>query len=113
MIGQTTQTPAGFENAMMRFQASGVAGNTQTPSPKNMEAIEKTAKEFESVFLSQMLSHMFEGLETDGMFSGGSAEKIYRSMMVNEYSKQISDGGGLGIADNVAQYMLRVQEEGV
>ena len=113
MIGQTTtQQPAGMENAMMRFQTAQADKMAGKNLPKNLEAIEKTAKEFEAVFLSQMMSHMFEGLEADSMFGGGQAEKIYQGMMVNEYAQDLANNGGVGIADEVAKYMLRVQEAG-
>jgi len=113
MIGQTaTQQSAGMENAMMRFQTAQADKMVGKNLPKNLEAIEKTAKEFEAVFLSQMMSHMFEGLESDSMFGGGQAEKIYQGMMVNEYAQDLANSGGVGIADEVAKYMLRVQEAG-
>ena len=37
---------------------------------------------------------MFEGIKTDGMFGGGNAEDIFRSMMVDEYGKMMSKNGG-------------------
>lgn len=72
--------------------------------------INQTAQEFEGMFLSQMLSCMWAGVETDGMFGGGSAEETYRGMMINEYGSNISKAGGLGIADAVRTELLRMQE---
>tara|TARA_B100001750_G_scaffold234115_1_gene235075 strand:- start:807 stop:1139 length:333 start_codon:yes stop_codon:yes gene_type:complete len=67
------------------------------------------AKEFEAVFISQMLTPMFEGIETDGMFGGGSAENIYKSMMLEEYGKLIAANGGIGIGSAVKAEMLQMQ----
>ena len=100
-----------LSTAMQQMQASQSTDINNKVSNKNTDKINDTAKEFETVFISQMLSHMFEGVETGGMFGGGSAEKIYRSMMVNEYGKQLSEMGGLGIADEVSSFMIRVQEQ--
>jgi Rod binding domain-containing protein len=72
--------------------------------------IEKVAKEFESVFISQMLAPMFESVEVDETFGGGTGEEMYRSLMVEEYGKLIAKTGGVGIADQVKAELLRLQE---
>src|SRR5262245_61479108 len=59
----------------------------------------KADQEFEAMFLSQMYGHIFEGIKTDGPFGGGHAEKMYRSLLVDEYGKQMAQRGGIGIAD--------------
>jgi Rod binding domain-containing protein len=69
------------------------------------------AEEYEAVFLSQMLETMTAGIKTDGPFSGGPAEGIYRSMLNQQYGKAISKAGGIGIADAVYREMLRIQEK--
>lgn len=74
------------------------------------EAVRKTAEEFESFFLSQMLGHMFDGIEVDGYFGGGQGESVYRSMMVQEYGRILSRSGGVGIADTVGRELMRLQE---
>ena len=68
------------------------------------------AENFEAMFLAQMLAPMFETLETDGPFGGGSAEKIYRGFMVQEFGKVVARAGGVGIADRVASELLKLQE---
>jgi len=72
--------------------------------------MEKTAKDFESVFLSQMLQPMFEGLTADPEFGGGPGEDQWRSVMLDEYGKSIAAGGGVGIAKQVMKVMLQAQE---
>lgn len=85
----------------------GSEGPAQTA---NAAAARQTAEEFEAVFLSQMLSHMFAGVETGGPFGGGHAESVYRSVMVDEYGKMMARSGGVGIADAVMGEILRIQE---
>lgn len=72
--------------------------------------IKETAIDFEAQFLSQMLQPMFEGLKSDGPFGGGHAEKMWQSMLVQEYGKAIAQSGGIGIADEVQKQLLRAQE---
>lgn len=75
------------------------------------DAIEKAAEEFEAVFLAQMMEHMFTGVDmTPG--TEGPGDDIYKSMLINEYSKLMSRSGGIGVADHVKREMLRVQEAG-
>lgn len=67
------------------------------------------AEEFESVFLSEMLAPMFEGLDTDGLGGGGMGEEIFRPMLVERYAESISRSGGIGIADSVVREFVRMQ----
>lgn len=70
----------------------------------------KSAKEFEAIFIAQMLKPMFEGLATDGPMGGGHAESVYRGMQVDEFGKAISKAGGIGLADNVFREIMKHQE---
>ena len=47
-------------------------------SPAQMKKIDDTAQDFEAVFISQMLEHMFDGVETDPLTGGGEAEDEQR-----------------------------------
>ncbi|MCG8493932.1 MAG: rod-binding protein [Sneathiellales bacterium] len=68
------------------------------------------AEDFEAFFLSQMLNTMSAGIQTDETFGGGESEKIFRSMLNDEYSKSMARQGGIGIADAVFREMLAMQE---
>lgn len=74
------------------------------------QQIDETAKEFEAVFISQMLEHMFAGVKTNEMFGGGEGEEMYKSLLVDEYGKLMARAGGIGLADHVKQEMLTLQE---
>lgn len=89
-------------------KAASVQGNMKHAQPDKYDI---AAKEFEAVYISQMLTPMFDGLETDGMFGGGNAESIYRSMMIDEYGKMIAQNGGIGLADAVKAQMIEMQSK--
>lgn len=105
---------------MAQAQASAQSGkqnnlsarmNAITDGPIKTEAqARKAGQEFESMFLGQMLSHMFAGIETNQMFGGGHGETMMRSMLVDEYAKEMTRAGGIGIADAVTREILKIQE---
>jgi Rod binding domain-containing protein len=70
----------------------------------------KTAREFEAVFLGQMLQPMFANLGAEKPFGGGMAENMWQSLLADEYGKAIAERGGVGIADAVVREILRSQE---
>lgn len=78
--------------------------------PAKRAQIRKAADEFENVFVSQMLGHMFDGIEVDETFGGGHGEEMFRSMLTEQYAKQVNHRGGFGIADQVYRELLRAQE---
>lgn len=71
---------------------------------------ESAAENFEAFFLTRMMESMFEGVSTDGFFGGGQAEKIYRSLLLDEYGKEMARMGGIGVKDYVMQAILQMQE---
>lgn len=72
----------------------------------------RTAEDFETSFMSQMMKPMFEGLSTDGMFGGGEAEATWRSFLIDAMAKQTVKAGGIGLTDTVMAAMIKMQEKG-
>ncbi|MEZ0223212.1 MAG: rod-binding protein [Alphaproteobacteria bacterium] len=97
-------TPVSAETALQSLRA----GTVRAPDAKTADA----AKDFEAVFLSEMFSHMFEGIDVDPMFGGGGGEKMFRSMMIQEYGKDMAKHGGIGISDQLQKMMIQMQEKG-
>lgn len=92
---------------LTRLQATAPAGAPNAAAP---DGSRRVAQEFEALFLSEMLAPVFESMDTEGLFGGGEGEKIFRSLMVQEYGKAIARSGGVGIADAVQREILRMQE---
>ena len=78
--------------------------------PKATDKTADAAKQFEGVFLSEMMSHMFEGVKTDPEFGGGQGEDMFKSLLTNEYGKQMANNGGIGIADQLQKAMIQMQQ---
>lgn len=70
----------------------------------------EAAQDFEAFFLSQTFETMFNTIETDEMFGGGNAEKIFHSFLIDEYGKTMASNGGIGVADYVMNTILELQE---
>ena len=79
--------------------------------PANVEKLHRAAEDFAAVALGELLSPMFDTVDTSqGLFGGGAGEAAFKPMLVSEIAKQIAHAGGLGLAEPVFQQMLRMQE---
>jgi Rod binding domain-containing protein len=68
------------------------------------------AKEFESVFISQFLGSMFQGISTDGPTGGGQGEEMFRSLLIDQYGHALEQRGGFGLATAVQRQLMKHQE---
>lgn len=67
------------------------------------------ARDFEAMFLNSMFQQMFTGIDGDGPFGGSGALKVWRSFLTDQYAKSFAKAGGIGIAADVYQELLRQQ----
>ncbi len=99
-----------FKAAQLSAKTQALINNRANGKATVNEGAMKAAKEFESVFITNMLENMYTGIEAEEPFGGGHAEKIYRSMQIAEYGKEISKNGGLGLSDHIYRELLATQE---
>jgi peptidoglycan hydrolase FlgJ len=78
--------------------------------PGSEAKMRHTAEGFEAMFLNQMFEMMGESVQADPTFGGGQAENLMRSMLNEQYAKQMAKGGGIGISNAIYQEMVRMQE---
>jgi peptidoglycan hydrolase FlgJ len=79
--------------------------------PAQAARLWKAAKDFEAMAIGELLAPMFNTVDTaHGPFGGGDAEAAWRPMLIKEIGKQIEAQGGLGLAGQVFQALLRKQE---
>ena len=71
--------------------------------------ISKTAKDFESSFLSVMLGQMFKDVNQPGMFGGGQGEDAFKSFMSDAMAKKVVASGGIGLSATIQKEMLKLQ----
>jgi peptidoglycan hydrolase FlgJ len=80
------------------------------PSNATTAGAKKAAEDFEAFFLSQAFENMFSGIEADPVFGGGNGESVYRSLLMQEYSKVAAKSGSTGIGAEVTREILHLQE---
>jgi Rod binding domain-containing protein len=96
-----------IQTSMMMAQPSPMAAPKPTADTVKAAAV---SKEYESVFISQFLGSMFDGIKSDGITGGGQGEEMFRSLMVNEYGKSIEKQGGFGLARQMQAELLKHQQ---
>lgn len=108
---QSSATLASAQNQLSMNTLSRATQNVSQPKDaKNLQKVEAAAQDFEAVFLTEMLKPMFAMVEVDPVFGGGKGEEIFRDFTVNEYAKQLAAKGGIGIAAQVKDELIRLQE---
>lgn len=76
---------------------------SQSPTPDTRAALPDSAKvaiarEFEAVFLAEMLRAAGAG-EGATIFGGGVGEDQFSSFLIDEYARKMAARGGMGIAE--------------
>jgi Rod binding domain-containing protein len=94
--------------ASAAMMSAAPAAPAATRDPAKMAGV---AKEFESVFISQFLGSMFSGMKADETTGGGEGEEMFRSLMVDQYAKSITQRGGFGLASAIQAQMLKMDGE--
>jgi len=81
-----------------------------TLNEKKLQDIDAAAKDFEAMFIGEMLAPMFDTVQTDEVSGGGQGEDTWKGMLVEEYAKQIVKTGGIGLSDDIKAKMIEMQE---
>lgn len=67
------------------------------------DAIAKQARDFETMAISQLLTPMFDTVDTpDALFGGSPAEKTWQPFLLDAIARQMEADGGLGLAGQIA-----------
>jgi len=78
-------------------------------SPAQAKA-KKTADDFEAVFLENFTQTMMSSSGTEGpLGENGTGGDVWRSMLTQEYAKQMQRSGGVGLSDQIMRDLIQVQ----
>ncbi|WP_454759023.1 rod-binding protein [Caulobacter segnis] len=112
-VPQFGAAAASVKTAAKAVQTAGAAvQNAVEDTTKDTAArkkIAETAKTFEASFLSVMMQQMFEGVKTSEPFGGGNGEEMFKSMMTDAMSKEVTKAGGVGLSSVIQREMLKMQ----
>ena len=88
-------------------------GSTQSTQAQAALGVKGKAKaaagNFEAMFINSMFQQMFTGVDGDGPMGGSGPLKIWRSFMTDQYAKTFAKNGGIGIASQVYNELLKQQ----
>ena len=86
-----------------------LAAALQKVSPKQQARAQKTATDFEAMFLNSMFSQMTSGLKGEGPFGDTTGTGVWRAMLTEQYSKNFAKAGGVGVAPEVYRTLIMQQ----
>ena len=86
-----------------------LAAALQKVSPQQQTKAQKTATDFEAMFLNSMFSQMTSGLKGEGPFGDTPGTGVWRSMLTEQYSKNFAKAGGVGVATEVYRTLIMQQ----
>jgi Rod binding domain-containing protein len=107
----TPETSPSLRGIRSHFATPASAAPLQDVNRATPE-MQRVGQEFESMFLTEMLKPMFEGLKTDELGGGGEGEDAFRPMLIEKYAEAVSHSGGIGIADAIVRELMRMQTMG-
>lgn len=109
-LGSTPDLSASMYQASQGAMGDAATAAKQAAKTKDVAKITQAAKDFEAMFITEMMKPMFEDIKPDPFFGGGKGEEIFQGFMLEEYGKLMAETGQLGIADAVKAEMLKMQE---
>lgn len=90
-----------------RLLASLAQSAKKPPQGANKESLQKTAQEFEAIFVQQMFKEMRRTIPDGGLLPKGNAEEIFTSMQDMEAARQLTAHGGIGLGTMLSEQMRK------
>ena len=102
----------------MTFQVALEAGRTtmaaSPPPASEQDQLAQAAKQFEAIFLRQMLaSARATDLGGDDDLFGGNGEETFREMRDARFAEIASETGAIGLADVIEKQLARFTGQGL
>jgi peptidoglycan hydrolase FlgJ len=95
--------------SLLNTPRTPVAPPVAGPVPDAMAA---AARDFEAMFLTEMIRPMLETVAVDDVFGGGKGEDVFRGLLADEYGKNMARAGGIGLASHIQAALIAAQEGG-
>ena len=82
------------------------SANADAPATGNAA---KSARDFEAMFITQMLNTMNDGSSEESEFTGGSSEDTWRSFFNQAAAEEMADKGGFDLAPRLMADIIALQ----
>lgn len=66
----------------------------------------ESCKEFEAIFIKQMLNSMKKTIHKEGISKSSTGQDIFEDMLYDEYSKKMSETAGFGLKNIMYKQLL-------
>jgi len=101
----SAQPTVARENSFQHIMASQTASNVE----KKDEALWEVSRQFEAIFVQQMMTEMRKTVSKSEFMPSGYAEDVHASMMDEAIAQASSKRGSFGIADNIYRQLEAAQ----
>ncbi len=108
-VPQVGATAAAIKTAASAVKSAASSIEDAAQDAAKRAKIKQTAEKFESSFMSVMMQQMFEGVKTEEPFGGGQGEEMFKSVLTDAMSKEVTKAGGIGLASTIQREMLKLQ----
>lgn len=80
-------------------KAQSFAQTLDSASKQNDKKLYESCQELESVFVARVFDSMRATISRSELLSRGFADDVFESMLYDEYAKNVSKSGSIGLAD--------------
>ena len=82
-----------------------------TKNKKDDDKLKQAARDFEAIFVGQIMRNMRQSLSESGMFGKGVASDIYSSMFDDQMAQAIASKGGLHLSDTIINSLNKNEDQ--
>lgn len=72
---------------------------------KDLKALRESTREFEAIYMMEMLKAMRKTIPEGGLFEKDVADDIYEEMLDMEYARETAKGKGMGLGEAMFEQM--------
>ena len=77
------------------------------PGERNPERLKKACQLFESMFINELFKEMRKTIPRGGLIKEGNRDRIYKSMLDQEYANRMAEAGGIGLGEMLFRQLSR------
>jgi len=78
--------------------------------PAENKELKKVAKQFEAVFINQMIGAMRKTVTPGGLIPESNAERVFKGMLDSENAERMADSEQLGLSQIIYDHLLRTSQ---
>ncbi len=96
-------SPVGLDSALL------LGATPRGPGASDLKgrSVEDVAREFESMLVTQLIGAMRKTIGESGLLQASPQRKVFDGVFDNELARSLTESGGLGLADSLAQQLRK------